>query len=70
MKRFSLIATLMSFIILTGCDDVSSKIITKVEQKSTQYSEALKAAKDVERQLLEVDQNRRKLLDELSTPGS
>jgi hypothetical protein len=70
MKSLSVITILVSLLILGGCEDTGSQIITKVKQKTSEYSKALKAAKDVERQLLEVDLERRKKVEEMAVPGS
>ncbi len=70
MKAISLLIILAGILSLTACDDAKKQIQkAKIENPLKGHMEALKKAKDLERQLLESEEKRRKMIDALATPG-
>ncbi len=71
MKLLSILFIFAGVLSLTACDDAKKQLSkAKIENPLAGHMEALKAAKDVERQLLESEEKRRKMIDALAVPGS
>ena len=71
MKAINLVLILASLFTITACDDVKEQMNkVKIDNPLAGHMKALEAAKDVERQILEADQKRRKMVDDLAMPGN
>ncbi|MEE9326730.1 MAG: hypothetical protein V3U71_05490 [Cocleimonas sp.] len=60
---FSIVLSITSLLIITGCDDAPK---SKIKNPLAGHVEALEKAKDVERQLLEAADKQRKAIDQMS----
>ncbi len=71
MKALNVVLIAVSLFTITACDDVKKQIKdVNIKNLSAKQAKAIDAAKDVEHQILEADQKRRKLVEELAVPGS
>lgn len=72
MRAIKLVLIIASLFTITACDDDVKEQVNKVkiDNPLAGHMKALEAAKDVERQILEADQKRRKMVDDLAMPGN
>lgn len=69
MKAIFVVLVLAGVVTSSGCDE-AKKEVKKISNPMAQHMKALEAAKDVERQIFEVEANRQKLVEELANPGA
>ena len=63
MKVLIIVGAVLGMLTLTSCDKAQE---SKIENPMTGYTKAIDAAKAIEGQLLQADQNRRKAIEEMT----